>query len=81
MNKQILYCNEDFCDRQPAAAALVFLNHPVLELLQIFPCLPRVTCAFNALMSLVGRQEGHSACKKYGVMRCWHGYLSGARCK
>jgi len=31
-------------------------------------------------MLLVGRQEGHPACKKTWVMRCWHGYLSGARC-
>jgi len=37
--------------------------------------------AFRALMLLVGRQEGHPACKKYGLIRCWHGYLSGARCK
>ena len=35
--------------------------------------------AFSALTLLVGRQEGHSACKK--VVRCWHGYLSGARCR
>jgi len=27
-------------------------------------------------MLLVGRQEGHPACKKTVVM-CWHGYLSG----
>jgi len=32
------------------------------------------------LTLLVGRQEGHPACKKYGIMRCWRGYLSGARC-
>ena len=31
--------------------------------------------AFSALTLLVGRQEGHLACKKYGVMRCWRGYL------
>ena len=37
--------------------------------------------AFSALMLLVGRQEGHPACKRYGVMRCWHGYLYGVRCK
>ena len=37
--------------------------------------------SFSALMLLVGQQEGHPACKKYGVMRCWRGYLSGARCK
>ena len=29
---------------------------------------------------LVGRQEGHPACKNW-VVRCWHGYLSGARCR
>jgi len=36
--------------------------------------------AFSALTLLVGRQEGHPACKKLsgGVL---HGYLSGARCR
>ena len=37
-------------------------------------------CAFSALTLLVGWQEGHPACKNW-VMRYWHGYLSGARCK
>ena len=36
--------------------------------------------AFSALMLLVGRQEGHPACKKLSG-GCWHGYLSGARCR
>jgi len=35
---------------------------------------------FFALTLLVGRQEEHSACKNW-VMRCWCGYLSGARCR
>jgi len=35
--------------------------------------------AFSALMLLVGRQEGHPACKNW-VVRYWRGYLSGARC-
>jgi len=30
---------------------------------------------------LVGHQEGHPTCKKLGVVRYWHGYLSEARCK
>jgi len=36
--------------------------------------------AFSALMLLVGRQEGHQACKKLsgGVLVCC---LSGARCR
>ena len=36
--------------------------------------------AFSALTLLVGHQEEHPACKKLSV-RCWHDYLSGARCK
>ena len=36
--------------------------------------------AFSALMLLVGRQERHPACKNW-VVGCWHGYLSGARCR
>ena len=36
--------------------------------------------AFSALMLLVGRQEGHPACKNW-VVGCGHGYLSGARCR
>ena len=36
--------------------------------------------AFIALTLLVGRQEGHPACKNW-VVRCWRGYLSGARCR
>ena len=37
--------------------------------------------AFSALTLLVGRQEGHPACKKAGVVGCWRGYLSGVRCR
>ena len=37
--------------------------------------------AFSALTLLVGRQEGHLACKKLsGAVLAWF-YLSGARCK
>ena len=36
--------------------------------------------AFSALTLLVGRQEGHPACKNW-VVGCWCGYLSGARCR
>ena len=36
--------------------------------------------AFSALMLLVGRQEGHPACKKR-VVGCWRGCLSEARCR
>jgi len=36
-------------------------------------------CAFSALTLLVGCQEEHLACKNW-LLRCWCGYLSGARC-
>jgi len=36
--------------------------------------------AFSALTLLVGRHEGHPACKNW-VVTYWHGYLSGVRCK
>ena len=35
---------------------------------------------FSVLMLLVGRQEGYQARKNW-VVGCWHGYLSGARCR
>jgi len=39
-----------------------------------------VCYVFSALTLLVGRQEGHSACKNC-VVGCWRGYLSAARCR
>ena len=36
--------------------------------------------AFSALTLLVGRREGHPACKKLSG-GCWCGYLSGAKCR
>jgi len=36
--------------------------------------------AFRALTLLVGLQVGHPAWKNW-VIRCWCGYLSGARCR
>jgi len=39
-----------------------------------------VAHAFSALTLLVGRQEGHPACKKR-VVGCWHRYLSEAMCR
>jgi len=40
----------------------------------------KLVYACSALTLLIGWQEGHPACKNW-VMRCWRGYLSGARCK
>jgi len=42
------------------------------------PGSPKDPLAFSALTLLVGRQEGHLACKKVG---CWHGFFSRVRCR
>jgi len=36
--------------------------------------------AFSDLTLSIWRWEEHPACKNW-VMRCWHGYVSGARCR
>ena len=40
---------------------------------------PVIMCLAFSALTLVGRQEGHQACKK--LSGCWHGYLSGVRCR
>jgi len=70
-----------------------FVNAPVVNLQEQwkessscinYDIIYKWTCnqitAFSALTMLVGRQEGHPACKNW-VVGCWRGYLSGARCK
>jgi len=53
------------------------LHYIILQMLTLYyKCF-----AFSALTLLVGHQEEHTTCKKNSVMRCWRGYLSGARCK
>ena len=49
------------------------------DIVDIFTCRCK-NGAFSALTLLVGRQEGHPACKNW-VVRCSRGYLSGARCR
>ena len=46
----------------------------------IFCSLSVARVTFSALTLLAGWQEGHPACKNWSV-GCWHGYLSGARCR
>jgi len=63
---------------QPSTGPKVHLDMHVggsftyLSLMKLF--------AFSALTLLVGQQEGHLACKKL-TGGCWHGYLSGTRCR
>jgi len=52
------------------------MSAPVICLIY---CLRITVFAFSALMLLVGRHEGHPACKKLsGGMLAW---LSGMRCR
>ena len=53
---------------------------PIIAILDMTVSVPFAYIAFSALTPLVGRQEEHSVCKNW-VMRCWCGYLSGARCR
>jgi len=43
-------------------------------------CVYYMLFALSAFTLLAGRQEEHPACKNR-AMRCWCGYLSGARCR
>jgi len=44
---------------------------------QYFPCGPAEASSFNALALLVGRQEGHPACKKLsGGVLAWYSVQS-----
>ena len=47
---------------------------------QVIHSLKKHLIAFSDLTLLVGRQEGHPACKNW-VVGCWHGYLSGGSCR
>ena len=59
-----------------------WMNH--LKMSFLFRCLNfnnLSNSAFSALTLLVGRQEGHPACKNIRVVGCWCGCLSGAGCR
>ena len=56
-------------------------NNKITNKMKLLNCIRHSDIAFSALTLLVGRQEGHPACKKNRVVGYWHGYLSGARCR
>ena len=85
------HCNAHTYDKDPTVVCwldLAFLRlYRVLQFNCVRFSLLGLLCVslcllvdFSALTLLVGRQEGHPACKNW-VVRYWHGYLSGARCK
>ena len=61
-----------------AAAAMPFYH--TYSIYFVISLLLALMIAFSALTLLVGRQEGHPACKNW-VVGCWCSYLSGARCR
>jgi len=60
-------------------AVLIFVNENCQKWIKIIHVI--ITQSFSALTLLIGRQEGHPACKRTWVVGCWHGYLPGARCR
>ena len=70
-----------------AQLALAMINHMIISCQQLphvlicnYIIVGEKVFAFSALTLLVGRQEGHPACKNW-VVGCWCCYLSGARCR
>jgi len=59
---------------------LIHILLHVLNLVHVIIIIIVDFVVFSALTLLVGWQEGHPACKKR-VLGCWHGYLSGVRCR
>ena len=58
---------------------LIFVNENCQKWIKIIHVI--ITQFFSALTLLIGRQEGHPACKRTWVVGCWYGYLPGARCR
>ena len=50
------------------------------DIVTLFIAVTVLSLFISAFTALVGRQEVHLACKNC-MMRCWRGYLSGARCR
>ena len=69
-------------DKSKIAYIQIYSGFFVPELIQISSFWTELLSgdAFNALTLFVGHHEEHPACKTW-VMRCWCGYLSGARCR
>ena len=66
--------------QQPPAIQTAQIHARILLLISTLYCVRLLMIAFSALTLLVGRQEGHPACKKLtGGVLAW--YLSGARCR
>jgi len=85
--------NQELCSRKWASMArqvssnvrvsLFFAHKSIYVIVNLRVCFMHVYVlfhVFSAVMLLIWWQEGHPACKNW-VVRYWHGYLSGVRCK
>jgi len=54
------------------------VTHSLVLLHRVFFFICALSFAFSVLILLVRQQKEHPTCKK---LRCWRGYLSGARCR
>ena len=67
------------------SSCLLFISVKCCLCIYVFAVYCRIRAfivyAFSALMLLVWWQEWHLACKKTWVVGCWHGCLSGVRCR
>jgi len=57
-----------------------FVLRPKCGITSRFAYQTGLTLTFSASTLLAGRQKEHPACINW-LMRCWSGYLSGARCR
>ena len=57
-------CCSIICDIKPLLCSLYAMGPFLLDLVCIYVCMLFINFAFSALTLLVGRQEGHPACKK-----------------
>ena len=67
------------CDKKIVSCSFATVVAFVTIAVTVAVCFTVVPVAFSALTLLVGRQEGHPACKR--TVGCWCGCLSGARCR
>jgi len=64
----------EFCGQSSYISTFVTYTVHAFSLMNLY-----LYIAFSTLTLLIGRQEGHPACKnEWG---CWRGYLSWARCR
>jgi len=62
-SEEVLACGKDG-EPEPIQKLQDLVNRLILD----FSCISIVMIAFSALTLLVGRQEGHPACKKWGMV-------------